>query len=177
MSTTMINSDAMVACMKAFIDPNVIDHDGEFETVVGRRREECSAVLDSWPVRGAPTSEQLRLAFQATSHLNGYPHRRDAYIEETYGLSREQINGLQLYWDGWKDGSKPTEQREWRGMPRGIKLFSGSNAHEDVSGRQTQIFLRVDTDIANHFREAFHKESYRGIQDVLRAYVDDQKAN
>ena len=176
MKTMMINSDAMMAGMKALLDPIVIPSDGEFQTVIGRSREELMAVLDSWPISGRPTAEQVRLARQSILQLWGYPHRQFEYIEATYGISHEQIVMLKFYWDGWSDGSNPDDLREFHDMPLELHLFGEVSSSENATNPQTPLFLRIDSDIAEFFKEGTRKEYYKGIYDVLRAYVDDQKA-
>jgi hypothetical protein len=175
MKNTMINSDAMVACIKAFLDPKVISHDDEFQTVIGRTRDELIAVLATWPVEEAPTNEQVWLASQSTGQLTGYPHRQLEYIEMTYGISHEQIRMLQFYWGGWQDGANPTESREWHDTPIGLHLFGNFPSLGTVPRPQIPLFLRVDSDIAEFFKEGTHKESYRRMHEVLRAYVDAQR--
>ena len=174
MKTTMINSDAMVACIKAFLDPKVIGDDSEFNTVTNSNRDDLNAVLATWPVKETPTIEQSRLASQSTWQLLGYPHGQDEYIEATYGISHEQIRMLKFYWDGWRDGANPTQPHEWRDTPIGLELFGEFPSWGTVPCPQTPLFLRVDSDIAKFFEEGSHKKSYRRMYEVLRAYVDAQ---
>jgi len=175
MKKTIFNSDAMIACIKAFLDPNVICHDDEFHTVVGRSRSELNAVLATWPIDGAPTEEQLSLVHFSTGQLLGFPHRQDEYISTTYGISREQIELLKFYWEGWCDGKYPARSREWRNTPRSLHLFGSFSSSGIIPYPRTPLFLWVASDIAEFFKEGTHKESYRRIRDVLRAHVDSQK--
>lgn len=174
MKNTMINSDAMIASITAFLDPFVISHDGEFEVVVGRSRSEQAKVFSTWPVGDHPSEEQLRLVSQTVAQLHGYPHKQDEYIEKTYGISREQISLLYFYWNGWRDGIDPTQTREWRKTPTELHLFGEFPSGGTRPCPRTPLFLRVDSDIADFFKEGTHKETYRRMHDVLRAYVDKQ---
>ena len=172
----MINADSMVACIKAFLDPKVISHDGEFHTVVGRSRNELREVFAHWPVADLPTKEQMRLARQATVQLMGYPHRQFEYIEDTYGLTRTHTSLLRYYWRGWRDGENPAEAQPLREQPWDLRLWGESPSYGTRPGAQKPLNMRVDPDILAFFKESGVKTYERRIHAVLRAYVDAKKS-
>jgi len=175
MKTSIANSDAMIACIKAFLDPKVIDRDSEFATIIGNTRGELIDVLATWPVIDVPTKEQYWLARIAPLHLLGFPHYQFEYISTTYGISPEQIELLYFYWEGWKDGENPAQTREWKDPPKGLHLFGGFPSKAVVPYYKIPLLLRVDSDIVEFFKEDTHKQTYRRMHDVLRAHVESQE--
>jgi len=81
---------------------------------------------------------------------------------------------LYFYWDGWADGENPAQAREWKDPPKGLHLFGGFPSKAVIPYYKIPLFLRVDSDIVEFFKEDTHKQIYRRMHDVLRAHVDSQ---
>ena len=66
--------------------------DWEFQTLIGRTREEMRSILASWP--NVRDLDEVRTIRCVIGHLFGYPHRKQAIFQTETGLGYDELVAL-----------------------------------------------------------------------------------